>query len=117
MAAETLLYELWALLLRDTGMAEAEIDERRTQMPFASLIKRELAQHLGGSWDLTDLGRPVGHYWANLYLLRNKITHGGYLPTMGMLNRRRAPTSGSMSSSTTVSRQFRAHTQAHPPPS
>jgi hypothetical protein len=82
-AAETLLYELWALLLRDTGMAEAEIDERRTQMPFASLIKRELAQHLGGSWDLTDLGRPVGHYWANLYLLRNKITHGGYLPHDG----------------------------------
>jgi len=82
-AAETLLYELWALLLRDRGVAEAEIYEKRTQVPFATLVKRELAQHLGGSWDLTDLGRPVGHYWTNLYLLRNRITHGGYLPHDG----------------------------------
>jgi len=82
-AAETLLYELWALLLRDQGIAEAEIDNRRAQLPFASLVKRELAQYLGGSWDLTDTARPVGHYWTNLYLLRNKITHGGYLPHDG----------------------------------
>jgi hypothetical protein len=52
-------------------------------LPFASLVKRELAQYLGGSWDLTDIGRPVGHYWTDLYLLRNKITHGGYLPHDG----------------------------------
>ncbi len=82
-AAETLLYELWALLLRDKGIAEAEIDDRRANLPFASLVKRELAQHLGGSWDVTDTNRPVGHYWTNLYLLRNKVTHGGYLPHDG----------------------------------
>ena len=79
MAAETLLYELWALLLRDKGVAKAEVDSRRAEVPFASLVKRELPQHLGGSWDLTDIRRPVGHYWSNLYLLRNRITHGGYL--------------------------------------
>jgi hypothetical protein len=82
-AAETLLYELWALLLHDEGIAEAEIDSRRAQLPFASLIKRELAQFLGGSWDVTDTARPVGHYWTNLYLLRNRITHGGYQPHDG----------------------------------
>lgn len=82
-AAETLLYELWTLLLRDEGVAEAEIETRRAELPFASLLKRELAQRLGGSWDLTDVGRPMGDYWANLYLLRNRITHGGYLPHDG----------------------------------
>ncbi len=79
-AAETLLYELWALLLHDKGIAESEIDNMLAQLPFASLVKRELAEHLGGSWDITDKRRPIGHYWANLYLLRNKITHSGYLP-------------------------------------
>src|ERR1700728_1511397 len=82
-AAETLLYELWALLLRDQGITEMKIENRRTQTPFASLVKRELPQYLGGSWDITDAGRPVGHYWTNLYLLRNKVTHGGYLPHDG----------------------------------
>ena len=82
-ATETLLYELWALLLHDEGIAEAEIGSRRAQLPFASLIKRELAQFLGGSWDVTDTARPVGHYWTNLYLLRNRITHGGYQPHDG----------------------------------
>jgi hypothetical protein len=82
-AAETLLYELWALLLRDKGVSEEEIDARRAQLPFASLVKRELAHHLGGSWDVTNVERPVGHYWTNLYLLRNRITHGGYLPHGG----------------------------------
>jgi len=82
-AAETLLYGLWTLLLRDEGVAEEEIETRRAELPFASLLKRELAQRLGGSWDLTDVGRPMGTYWANLYLLRNRITHGGYLPHDG----------------------------------
>ena len=82
-AAETLLYELWALLLRDVGVAESEIGNRRADLPFASLIKRELAQHLGGGWNITDRGCPIGDYWSNLYLLRNRITHAGYQPHDG----------------------------------
>jgi hypothetical protein len=82
-AAETLLYDLWGLLLHDLGTSRPDIDSKRAQLPFASLVKRELAQHLGGSWDITDAARPVGNYWANLYLLRNKIAHSGYLPHDG----------------------------------
>jgi hypothetical protein len=83
-AAETLAYELWALLLADEGLSEAEVQARRDEeIPFASLLKRELANRLGGSWDLTRTNTPVGRYWHELYLLRNRIIHAGYLPHDG----------------------------------
>jgi hypothetical protein len=83
-AAETLAYELWALLLADEGLSEAEVQARRDEeTPFASLLKREFANRLGGSWDLTRTNTPVGRYWNQLYLLRNRIIHAGYLPHDG----------------------------------
>lgn len=83
-AAETLSYELWALLLADEGLSEAEVQARRdAEVPFASLLKREFASRLGGSWDLTRTNTPVGRYWNELYLLRNRIIHAGYLPHDG----------------------------------
>lgn len=83
-AAETLTYDLWALLLADEGVAEKEIQTRREAgLAFKSLLSRELGPRLGGSWDLSSERFPVGRYWNRLYLLRNRIVHAGYLPHDG----------------------------------
>lgn len=83
-AAETMSYELWALLLADEGVTTEEIQARRERgLPFKSLLQHELAPRLGGSWDLSSDRFPVGRYWARLYGLRNRIVHAGYLPHDG----------------------------------
>lgn len=48
-AGEVLLFEIWALLLVDEGLNEARIRELQQDTPFATLVKRELGQRLGGS--------------------------------------------------------------------
>jgi hypothetical protein len=68
-AAEAFLFELWALILADEGANTSEISDLRSTTPFASLIKTELSQRLGGSWDTTRPRTPIGHYWRDLYEL------------------------------------------------
>ena len=83
-AAESLAYELWGLLLVDEGFRTAEVDAARdAEVPYKSLLTHELAQRLGGPWDLTTNRTAVGRYWSGLYLIRNRIIHGGYLPHDG----------------------------------
>jgi Apea-like HEPN len=84
-AAETLAYELWALLLTDEGTPPAEVAAalRASELTFKSLLNRELALRLGGSWDLTRRRGAVGRYWHDLYELRNRVVHAGYLPHDG----------------------------------
>jgi hypothetical protein len=59
-AAEILLYELWGLLLLEESVAATEVTRRRSGLPFASLLNRELPIRLGGSWDLSRGRAPVG---------------------------------------------------------
>ncbi len=82
-AAEVFLFELWALILADEGGNASEIADHRRTTPFASLIKTELSQRLGGSWDTTRPRTPIGHYWRDLYELRVRVVHAGYLPHDG----------------------------------
>jgi hypothetical protein len=83
-AAETLLYATWQMLLVDEGLTEVEIAEQvERDLPFKSLLVRELHGKLGGSWDITRLASPVGIYWKDLYERRNQILHRGYQPHDG----------------------------------
>jgi tetratricopeptide (TPR) repeat protein len=82
-ATETTLYELWGLLLLEEGATTQEVDKQRAEQPFKTLLNRELAGRLGGSWDLTSDRTPIGRYWTDLYELRNRIVHGGYQPHDG----------------------------------
>jgi hypothetical protein len=82
-AAEVLLYELWGLLLLEEGMAPEEMARRRSEQHFTTLLNRELAVRLGGSWDLTSSRAAVGRYWNHLYKLRSRIVHAGYQPNDG----------------------------------
>ena len=82
-AAEVLLFEVWALLLVDEGLSATEIRDLRRNTSFATLVKSELGQRLGGSWDTTRPRTPVGHFWNDLYQLRIQVVHSGYLPHDG----------------------------------
>jgi hypothetical protein len=83
-AAETLVYELFSLLLVDEGLTSREIDRRRGfGLRYKTLLTRELGSRLRGTWDLTDEKAPAGRYWNRLYRLRNRIVHAGYLPHDG----------------------------------
>lgn len=82
-AAEVFLFATWALLLADEGSTTAEVAERQRNTSFASLVKTELGQRLGGSWDTTQPQTPIGHYWRDLYELRTRVVHAGYLPHDG----------------------------------
>jgi hypothetical protein len=83
-AAESVAYELWGILLVDEGLTSKEIEALRSaEVPYKSLLTRELATRLGGSSDMTMSETPVGRYWNDLYGLRNRIIHAGYLPHDG----------------------------------
>jgi len=83
-AAETLLYATWRMLMVDEGLTADEIaTETARDLPFKSLLVRELHGKLGGTWDVTRPSSPVGAYWANLYERRNQILHAGYQPHDG----------------------------------
>lgn len=82
-AAETMLYELWGLLLLEEGTEPQEVERRREDQRFRTLLSSQLAPRLGGSWDLTLERKPVGCYYVDLYTLRNRIVHGGYQPHDG----------------------------------
>ena len=70
----------WPFLLIDEGLTSQEIEALRLgDVPYKSLLTRELASRLGGSWDLTRGSTPVGRYWRDLYGIRNRIIHAGYL--------------------------------------
>lgn len=46
-------------------------------------MKTELSQRLGGSWDTTRPRTSIGRYWRDLYELRIRVVHAGYLPHDG----------------------------------
>jgi hypothetical protein len=82
-AAEVFLFEIWGLILADEGRTPSEIAELRRITSFASLVKTELSQRLGGSWDTTRPRTRLGQYWRHLYVLRTRVVHAGYLPHDG----------------------------------
>lgn len=83
-AMESRLYAVWRLLLVDCGCSSVELEARiAPDAPYRPLIVSVLPRLLGGRWDTTAAGTPVGEYWEKLYLLRNRIVHGAYEPHLG----------------------------------
>ena len=80
-AAESLLFDTYRMLLVDEGFASGEIQaELDKERPFKSLLTTTMPSKLGGRWDVTAPDTPVGEYWENLYKLRNAVVHRGYEP-------------------------------------
>jgi hypothetical protein len=77
-SVESLCYGLAQSVWVDAHLPVAEIERRLGEIDsFAALMKRTLPAQLGGNWDLTDGTRPVGRYWRDLYLTRNRLAHAG----------------------------------------
>ena len=77
-AAESLLFDTYRMLLVDEGCSSADISSQLTaEIPFKSLLTKKLPAKLGGQWDVTHEGSAVGEYWKNLYRIRNSIVHAG----------------------------------------
>lgn len=77
-AAESLLFDTYRMLLVDEGMtSDAITAELERDIPFKSLLTRIFPQKLGGQWDITRPQSAVGRYWKDLYLVRNEVIHAG----------------------------------------
>lgn len=71
------------MMLIDEGRSSAEITAELEEVPFKSLLTKRLPPKLGGQWDVTLDGTPVGDYWKKLYLVRNSVVHAGLQPHTG----------------------------------
>lgn len=81
-AAENLFFTTWTMTMVDAHKSSTQIDQAtRGPAPFESLFKTKLPNLLGGAWDSTRRDSPPGQYWHDLYKLRNRVVHAGYIPT------------------------------------
>lgn len=78
-SVEVLLFATWRMVLVDHHKADAQIEAQLScYLPFESLIKTQIPNLLGGSWDRKQTKSAFGTYWNDLYLLRNRIVHAAY---------------------------------------
>jgi hypothetical protein len=83
-AAESLLFDTYRMLLVDEGFSSAEMQSQlESEVPFKTLLTKRLPAKLGGQWDITRERTAVGDYWKKLYLVRNSIIHAGLQPHGG----------------------------------
>jgi hypothetical protein len=59
-----------------TAAATAEVLDR----PFKARFKNEYSPRLGGDWNLSNGDGSVGRWYRDVYLLRNRVLHGGHIP-------------------------------------
>jgi hypothetical protein len=79
-AAESLLFDTYRMLLTDEGLSSSEIKtELESDRPYKRFFTNIFPQRLGGDWNPTHVGTRVGTYWADLYEVRNSIIHTGML--------------------------------------
>jgi hypothetical protein len=78
-SAEVILDRTLLLLQWEEGKTpEAAAGEWRDALK--TRVERDFADRLGGSWDLT-ADKPVGRWARNVAQVRNRVIHGGYLPS------------------------------------
>lgn len=83
-AAESLVFDTFRMLLVDEGKASAEIEAAVDgEVAFKPVLTKSLPSRLGGSWDVTLAHGALRQYWEDLYLVRNRIVHGGFDPHGG----------------------------------
>ncbi len=80
-AAESLLFDTYRMILVDEGRCSSDISvELGRERSFKSLLITTMPQKLGGRWDVKAKGTPVNKYWESLYRVRNLVVHAGYEP-------------------------------------
>jgi hypothetical protein len=86
-AVESMVYELLRSLMVDEGITGAEITKQvGPERAFKPMLATDLPARLGGNWNLSGTG-VVALYWSDLYLVRNRVVHGGDVPNLGEAER------------------------------
>ena len=78
---EILIRIIYREVLICSGISDLDVEKRLEDESFISIVKKQLAKYIGGTWDVTREGTPILDWYNNTYKMRNKIVHGGYFPT------------------------------------
>jgi hypothetical protein len=79
-SVEVFLTNLFHVFLQSEGFSENDILSTVEDTPFISMVKHQFSRRIGGNWNLGNEGTPVGQWYRDTYLLRNKVVHSGYMP-------------------------------------
>lgn len=80
-SVESFLRTLYKEFLIIEENNETEIKDKIDNTPFISIVKKEMHPRLGGNWNINTYG-DVGNWYRDTYELRNKVSHGGYTPSL-----------------------------------
>ncbi|WP_343003302.1 hypothetical protein [Clostridium sp. 2218st1_F5_2218SCRN_220325] len=80
-SVESFLRTLYKEFLIIEENNEREIEDKIDNTPFISIVKKEMHSRLGGNWNINAYG-DVGNWYRDTYELRNKVSHGGYTPSL-----------------------------------
>ncbi|MFA7029387.1 MAG: hypothetical protein WC179_03830 [Candidatus Cloacimonadaceae bacterium] len=69
-------------LYKSEGKSLADLEARFIKNGLTHILKSEFHNRLGGHWDITDESKPIGQWYTVCYMLRNKVVHTGYMPTL-----------------------------------
>lgn len=83
-SVESFLRTLYKQLLVEENTPQNEIDEKIKNIPFMSIIKKELSCRIGGNWNVESYS-AVGNWYRNTYEVRNRVAHGGLNPNMNQV--------------------------------
>ncbi len=78
---EVLIRIIYREVLICSGISEIEVEKILEDESFMSIVKKQLAKYIGGTWDITREETPIYNWYNDTYNMRNKIVHGGYFPT------------------------------------
>ena len=80
-ALETFFAELRMLLLIDADTRRASQPRDDPEPSFHWIVQSVGRLVKAGNWDV-NAATPLGQYWRDLYLLRNRVVHASYRPTV-----------------------------------
>jgi hypothetical protein len=81
MLLEVLMDTVLTLLLWEEGMDPSQAADEFSVQRMPVRLQQQIAPRLKGRWDWNGRG-PVGDWGKELRVLRNRVVHGGYRPTV-----------------------------------
>lgn len=81
-AFETFVRTLLSEFFKEEGKSESDLNQAFDSNGFMGVLKREFHTRIGGRWDVTDESTELGIWNRDCYMIRNRIIHGGYNPTL-----------------------------------
>ncbi|WP_337814572.1 hypothetical protein [Intestinibacter sp.] len=81
LSVESFIRTLYREFLLNEGNDEITIEKEMNDVPFMSIVKKEMSKRIGGKWNIKGYG-DVGNWYRDTYLKRNRVIHGGFEPSL-----------------------------------